>query len=275
MDYIPATSPAEVLATLADGQAQVLAGGQSLFFADPPRRVVDINRVAEFDVLTEVDGTLRVGPLVRHRTFETDAVAGPLGDLLRVVVRHIGHPPVRARGTMVGSLAYAHPAAEWTVVAMILDASLELSSPGGSRTVPAARFFTGAGTTARRPDELLSGVLLPQLPPGTGVGYAEDRRGPGIWAYAATMTAVTMVDDVVTAAAIGLVNAGPCPVRARDAERALIGTTFSDTAITAAANAAAAEVAGDDRRRAVHVLTRRALTQAREGSYQGSWLSAR
>jgi CO/xanthine dehydrogenase FAD-binding subunit len=33
-------------------------------------------------------------------------------DLLRVVVRHIGHPPIRARGTMLGSLAYAHPAAE-------------------------------------------------------------------------------------------------------------------------------------------------------------------
>ncbi|MFF5077368.1 FAD binding domain-containing protein [Actinoplanes sp. NPDC000266] len=275
MEYIPATSAAEVLTALADGQTQVLAGGQSLFFTTPPRRVVDINRVAEFDVLTEVDGALRVGPTVRHRAFETDAVGGALGDLLRIVVRHIGHPPVRARGTMLGSLAYAHPAAEWTVLAMIVDASLELAGPAGCRTVPAARFFTGAGTTARRPDELLAGVRLPTLPPGTGTGYAEDRRGPGIWAYAATMAAVTTTDDVVTAAAVGLVNAGPCPVRAHAAERALIGTTFSDTAIIAAAHAAAAEVTDGDRRRAVQVLTRRALTQAREASYQGSWLSAR
>lgn len=252
MEYIPATTVTEVLTALADGRTCVLAGGQSLVLEMArqnvhPRRVVDINRVAEFDVLREDGGALRVGPLVRHRMFESGAVAGALGDLLRVVVRHIGHPPIRARGTMLGSLAYAHPAAEWPVVALILGATLSLRGPDGCRTVPVERFFTGPGTTARRPDELLAEVRLPLLPPGTGAGYAEDRRGPGIWA------------------AIGLVNAGPCPVRARAAERALIGTAFSDTAITEAARAAAREVPDADRQRAIQVMTRRALTQAREG----------
>ncbi|GAA0460470.1 hypothetical protein Ade02nite_14760 [Paractinoplanes deccanensis] len=270
MEYIPATTVTEVLTALADGRTCVLAGGQSLVLEMArqnvhPRRVVDINRVAEFDVLREDGGALRVGPLVRHRMFESGAVAGALGDLLRVVVRHIGHPPIRARGTMLGSLAYAHPAAEWPVVALILGATLSLRGPDGCRTVPVERFFTGPGTTARRPDELLAEVRLPLLPPGTGAGYAEDRRGPGIWADAAAMAAVTVTDGLVTAAAIGLVNAGPCPVRARAAERALIGTAFSDTAITEAARAAAREVPDADRQRAIQVMTRRALTQAREG----------
>src|SRR5262245_50410859 len=116
VEYIAARSVDDVFAALADGQTKVLAGGQSLIPmvtrpGAPPCRLVDINRVAGLDTLVQTDHCLRVGALVRHRTFESDAVGGPLGELLRVVVSHIGHPPIRARGTMLGSLAYAHPAA--------------------------------------------------------------------------------------------------------------------------------------------------------------------
>jgi carbon-monoxide dehydrogenase medium subunit len=278
LDYVAARSPDEVLAALADGDTSVLAGGQSLILDVThdeacPRRVVDINRVTEFDTLAEADGMLRVGPLVRHRTFESDDVGGALGDLLRTIVRHIGHPPIRARGTMLGSLAYAHPAAEWPVVATVLGAELDLTGPDGRRTLPAEQFFTGPFTTARRPEELLAEVRVPLLPDGTGGGFAEHRHTHAKYAEVAAIAAVTVTDGVVSAAAIGLVNIGPCPVRARAAEAALIGFAFSDAAITEAAETAADLDAGryqgqvadpQSRRRTVKVLTRRALTQARD-----------
>ncbi|WP_433304897.1 FAD binding domain-containing protein [Actinoplanes sp. CA-030573] len=191
---------------------------------------------------------------------------------MRAIVCHIGHPPIRARGTMLGSLAYAHPAAEWTTAAVTLDARLVLEGPAGSRTVSAGDFLRGPFRTARRPDEILIAAHIPQLPAGTGIGYAEDRRVT-IYPQAAAMAAITAPGGTVTAAAIGLVNAGPCPVRARAAERALIGTTLGDTAITAAAEAAATVDATfaprigphrDSPRRAFTVLVRRALTQARD-----------
>ncbi len=278
LDYVAAVDSEEVLAALADGDAAVLAGGQSLVLDVThrelrPRRIVDINRVAEFDALAEADGMLRVAPLVRHRTFESQAVGGALGDLLRTVVRHIGHPPIRARGTMLGSLAYAHPAAEWPVLATVVGAQFDLAGPDGRRTVAAQQFFTGAFTTARRPDELLVEVRLPMLPAGTGAGFAEHRPAFMKFADAAAMAAVTVEDGLISRAAVGLVNAGPCPVRARAAEQVLIGAEFSDAVITAAAEAAAdfdarldqqPEVDPRRRRRAFKVLTRRALTQARE-----------
>jgi aerobic carbon-monoxide dehydrogenase medium subunit len=278
-DYLAAENADEVLAALADGDATVLAGGQSLVLDvtnrdTRPRRVVDINRVAEFTTLTEADGMLRVAPLVRHRIFESDTVAGPLGDLLRAIVHYIGHPPIRSRGTMIGSLAYAHPAAEWPVLATVLGAEIDLVGPDGRRTVGAEQFFTGPFTTVRRPEELLAEVRLPVLPAGTGGGYAEHRPHQVKFAEVATIAAVTVTDGLISKAAIGLVNAGPCPVRARAAEQALIGSTFSDAAITAAAEAAATVDAGlprpapaerRKRREAVMVLTRRALTQARKG----------
>ncbi|WP_041840866.1 FAD binding domain-containing protein [Actinoplanes friuliensis] len=278
LDYVAASSLEETLDALADGDASVLAGGQSLVLDVIHRdghchRVVDINRVAEFAGLVEADGMLRVAPLVRHRTFETDAVGGGLGNLLRVVVSHIGHPPIRARGTMIGSLAYAHPAAEWPVVATILGAELDLVGPDGCRTVAAERFFTGPFSTVRRREELLAEVRLPLLPAGTGAGFAEQRLPQAKFAEAAAMAAVTVTDGLVSAAAIGLVNAGPCPIRARAAEDVLIGSTFCDAAITEAAEAAAtldAAPSGSEsdqrrQRRALKVLARRALTQARDG----------
>ena len=84
VDYVAATRSGEVIEALADGATSVLAGGQSLVLdltngRARPRRVVDINRVAEFEVLAEADGMLRIGPLVRHRDFESDTVPGPLG----------------------------------------------------------------------------------------------------------------------------------------------------------------------------------------------------
>jgi carbon-monoxide dehydrogenase medium subunit len=80
-DYIAARSADDAVAALADGNTQVLAGGQSLvlemnFRTARPRRLVDINGVTGFDRLTHDDSLLRIGPLVRHRAFESDAVPG-------------------------------------------------------------------------------------------------------------------------------------------------------------------------------------------------------
>ncbi|HWS38013.1 MAG TPA: FAD binding domain-containing protein [Actinoplanes sp.] len=276
VEYLAAQTVGDVLSALADGSTAVLAGGQSLATelgrADlPVRRLVDINRVAGLATLRQGDGVLRVGPLVRHRAFESGRVGGPLGELMHLIVRHLGHPPIRARGTMVGSLAYAHPAAEWPALAVTVGARLRLTGPDGTRTVPAAEFFTGPFTTVRRPEEMLTEVTLPVLPDGTGVGYAEDRRFT-IFPQAGALAVVTVAGSRVTAAAIGLVNAGPRPLRATVAERALLGGTLCDAAITAAAETAADTDAdlpptGHDHRRArrnaLKTLVRRSLTQAR------------
>jgi carbon-monoxide dehydrogenase medium subunit len=277
-EYVAARSADDVVAALADGRTDVLAGGQSLvlemnYRARRPGRLVDINRVPGFERLERDGDVLRVGPLVRHRAFEGDRVAGPLGALLRQVAHHIAHPPIRARGTMLGSLAYAHPAAEWPAVATALGAELELAGPDGRRTVAAGDFFRGPFATGREAEELLAEVRLPVLPPGTRVGFAEHRRTHASFAQLAVLAAVTVTDGQVSAARIGLVNAADRPVRAHAAESALLGRPLDDPAITEAGRAAADRDA-DPRpqpyadpgyqRHAVAVLTRRALMRARD-----------
>jgi carbon-monoxide dehydrogenase medium subunit len=281
-DYCAPRTPEEAVAALAAGEARVLAGGQSLvlemnFRTARPARLVDINRVAAFRRLDAGGGVLRVRPLVRHRAFERGAApesgsqTGALGRLLDRVARHIAHPPIRTRGTMLGSLAYAHPAAEWPAVATTLDAELDLTGPDGTRTVAAGGFFTGPFGTVRRPDELLAQARLPLLPDAAGVGFVEHRRTHASFAQLAAVAVVTVRDGTVDWVRLGLVNAADRPVRAHTAERALLGGPATTAAFTGAGQVAADQDADprtqphasvDYQRHAVSVLVRRALEQA-------------
>ena len=115
----------EAVATLAEvapDDGRVLAGGQSLvpimaFRLARPSHLVDINGIAGLDRIATANGKLSIGACVRHAAFYQPVVDGPLGRLLSTVVRHIGHHPIRTRGTFCGSLAHADPASEWCMTA--------------------------------------------------------------------------------------------------------------------------------------------------------------
>jgi carbon-monoxide dehydrogenase medium subunit len=119
-DYVVPRTVPEAVDALADTgrKAQVLAGGQSLILEMHLQRIrpgliVDINRIAALDQMRVDGNAVHIGALIRHRAFESpQAVLGPLGTLFSLAVVNIAHPPIRTRGTMVGSLGWAHPASE-------------------------------------------------------------------------------------------------------------------------------------------------------------------
>lgn len=259
-------------------RAAVLAGGQSLLIdlryrAVHPRLVLDINQVRELEGIEAGDGQLRIGALVRHRDLENAPVEGDgLGQLLSTAARHVAHPPVRARGTFAGSVAWAHPAAEWCAITAGLGGVVELRSVTGQRAVPAAEWFTGRHRTARRPDELVTAVRLPLLGPDAGAGFAEHRRTHASFAMAAAFAAVRRAapGSVITWARIGMANAADVPVRARAAEDMLTGEEPGRDLLDAAAESAAAAAdpvaephcPAEYRRHVLSVLVRRSLEEA-------------
>jgi carbon-monoxide dehydrogenase medium subunit len=279
-DYLAPTTVDDVLAALGtDRRVDVLAGGQSLLLELHYRRrqpdlVVDINRVADLTGRRVHDGHLVAGALARHDMFESPAPgSGPLGTLLATAARHVAHPPIRALGTMAGSIAWAHPASEWCALAVALDALIELRSRDGVRTVAAADWFHGPHRTARLPHELITAVRLPLLDDTTGVAFLEHRRTGASFAQVAVAVALTVTQDIVTGARIGLANAAATPVRAVAAERSLLGKPPEPAAFDLAAGIGAGEDADprpepyadvEYRRHVVGVLIGRALRLAHQ-----------
>ncbi|MGH8872448.1 MAG: FAD binding domain-containing protein [Acidimicrobiia bacterium] len=275
-EYFAPESVDDAVSLLAEvDQAKVLAGGQSLvpamnFRLARPTALIDINRLPGLDHVTVADDEVRIGALTRHRRFEEPAVAGPLGRLLAEMAHHVGHLPIRVRGTFGGSLAHADPAAEWCLVARTLDATMVAVSTDGERLIPAAEFFATVFTTALGPRELLTEVRMPLLGDRHAVGFSEFSRRAGDFALVMVAVVVEIGDGVVTKANIGAGGVSDVPVRLSGAEDVLVGQPWESRYWDAAAEAARAEVdpfedihaSPEYRRDLVEALVRRACSQA-------------
>lgn len=271
----PATV-AEALDLLArHGEAaRILAGGQSLmpmlnFRLAAPAHVIDINRVADLDAVSPgPDAGLRVGAMVRQRALERSPLVRERCPLIGQALPFVGHPQIRARGTLGGSLAHADPAAELPAAMVALGARLTLRSAGGERTVGAEDFFVAALATALAPHELLTEIALPPWPARTGSGLQEVAIRRGDFALGGVAATLTLdAEGRVAGARIVCFGVGPRPLRAVDAERSLVGGSPSAPAFAEAGRLASAAVDPSDdihasasyRRRLAGVLTTRAL----------------
>ena len=263
------------LARVAPDDGRVLAGGQSLvptmaFRLARPKHLVDINGVTALARL-EVEGDrLCIGATVRHAAFEHPVAKGPLGELLREVVHHIAHKPIRARGTFCGSIAHADPASEWCLVAAALDAEMVARSARGVRVMPVKEFFAGIMTTALQEDELLTEVRLPLLKPDTRFGFYEFNRRAGDFAIAMALVAFRLKNSAILEPRVAIGGAEATPRRVAQAEAALDGHPANVATFAATADAAARAIdplddentSADYRRGLVRTVVLRALEQA-------------
>lgn len=248
-DYHAPTNLQEALQMLAadPDDSKVLAGGQSLvpmmnFRLASPAHLVDINRVPGLSGIERVGDRVVIATRTRHIQVQNNAVEGPLGSLLRRAAAYVGHLPIRTRGTFGGSIAHCDAASEWCLVASLLDAEMTAVSLRGERTIAAADFFQSIFTTSLEPDEILLKVSLPALDDTWRTGISEFARRAGDFGIVTTTAAVSVVDDVVRAARVSIGGVSEVPFRSEAAERALLGGPLTDDAVTAAAEAAAAEV---------------------------------
>jgi aerobic carbon-monoxide dehydrogenase medium subunit len=281
-DYHAPTTLEEALSTLAryGDEGKVLAGGQSLIplmklrFASP-EALVDINRVPGLDRLNEEGGELRIGALVRHRDCERSPVLRGRFGVLGGAAPQISDPIVRNLGTVAGSLAHADPQGDWGSALLAAGAEVEARSSGGTRTIPLDELFVAPFMTSLQPNEIVTGVRVPDPGPRAGGTYLKLERKVGDFATVGVAVHVSFADgETVGRAGIALTGVGPTNLRARAAEDALRGRTLDDGAIREAARLAAeaAEPFDDHRgsveykRTMVRVYTERGLRKAAEAA---------
>jgi carbon-monoxide dehydrogenase medium subunit len=288
-DYSRPESLDEALGLLAEygPDAKVLAGGQSLLpllsmRLVAPGRLVDINRLSELAYIRSGPDAVRVGALARHTTVLRDAGAGERQPLLAEALAVVAHPTIRNRGTSVGSLVHADPAAELPAVLCLLDGSVTLASAAGRRTVPADEFFLGPLESAVRPGELAIEAAFPALPARTGSAFVEVSRRHGDYAVCGVAVLVELDADLrISTARAGYLSVAPTPL-VLELTEAIAGRPFDADLSAAAALARAAvdpepdiHASADYRRQLAGVLTGRALaTAARRAAGDASGVAA-
>jgi carbon-monoxide dehydrogenase medium subunit len=274
--YVAPDSLDEAVGALASGgaDAKVLAGGQSLvpmlaLRLARPTLLVDINRLPGLDGIREASGMVEIGALVRQRALERWAASR--APLFTEVLRHVAHPPIRNRGTVVGSVVHADPASELPALLLCLEGVVVARGPRGERMIPADRFYRAPLTTALGADELATAVRFTLPPPGVGWGFAEVSRRHGDFALVGAVALLARAaDGTVARARLAFFGAGGTPVRGLAAEQALPGHAATPTRLAEAARAAAAPLApGADihataayRRQVAATLAERTLTAA-------------
>ncbi len=268
------------------GEARVLAGGQSLvpllnLRLAYPEVLVDLNGVEGLSYIRDEGSRLCIGAMTRQREAEFSALLAERCPLVVEALAQVGHPAIRNRGTVGGSLAHADPVAELPCVMTALDAELVVTGPAGERIIAAGHFFLAPYETALSPGEILVEVRVPvasgvPLPPAASFVEFSRRHGDFALVEAA---AVLEGDGALTGARVAAAGPAWTPSRLAAVERLVAESGVSATDVAArrdlveeagrtAEDAVAALPTHADatayQRRLAAVLVKRAVAQALE-----------
>ncbi|HKN32611.1 MAG TPA: xanthine dehydrogenase family protein subunit M [Terriglobales bacterium] len=272
-DYESPRTLSEALDLLASHEeAKILAGGHSLLPAmklrlAAPSIVVDLGRIAGLNHIRQSGDQIVIGAMTPHADVASSKILHDSCPLLAQAASQIGDIQVRNRGTIGGSLAAAHPAADYPAAVLALDAEIVAISRSGERTIPATRFFTGMFTTELRPDEIITEVRLPRTE-GQSVAYKKFHHPASGYAVVGVAVRLKRAGTKIESAAVGITGVGHIAYRATAVENALGGKNTAAIVEAAAHAAEGVEVlsdyyaSADYRRHLATVFTRRALEQA-------------
>lgn len=286
--YLRPSALADALAALADekltrspakiDRLTVLAGGTDFYPAQTartawleatPRNILDISAIEELRGIREDASGIRLGALATWADIR-DARLPRAFDGLKLAAREVGGQQVQNRGTIAGNLCNASPAADGVPPLLTLDASVEIASSRGQRSVPVAEFITGNRKTILAADELVTAVHVPKPDPGARSTFLKLGARAYLVISIVSVAAIVHVGDDgrIAEARIAVGACSAVPQRLVHLEHDLVGAPPADAMRVVAAEHMAAlhpidDVRGsaDYRRRAALVVTRRALMQ--------------
>jgi len=258
--------------------AKLIAGGTALVIMMKQRLVrpsclISLRQVRGLNGIAVKDGGLRIGGLVTHREVETSSLVRRRIPLLAETYRHVATIRVRNVATVGGGIAHADPNQDPPPTLIALGATVKVNSADGSRLIPLEEFFTDYYETVLKPEEIITEVLVPRVPPNSGVAFLKFLpRTADDYATVSAAAVVTLDRSKKTFAdvSIALGSVGTTPIRAREAEAVLRGQPVKTEAIREAAEKAkqAVDPISDFRGSAAYkremagVFVRRALEKA-------------
>jgi carbon-monoxide dehydrogenase medium subunit len=277
--YLKPGTLQEALSMLAGHKddSKIICGGQSLLIVMRQGLLVtdyliDIKGLKELSYITfdEKEG-FKIGAATTHRMIETSELIKQKCPVLVAVEKRLASIQVRNWGTIAGNLAHGDSSGDLAPTLIALDAKIKLASLKGSRIIPLDEFYTGLFETALEKDELVVEVQVPPLLPATAAAYKKFNLIDNDQAIIGVASAVTVDQGgACKEARVVLSNAGVTPIRAKSAEKLLIGKKLAGTLLAKAGEAASGDAdpvsdihaSEDYRRHLIRVLTERMVRQA-------------
>ena len=260
--------------------AKVFAGATDII---PPMRdkaftvdyLIDLKHIPGMKYI-EYDETegLKIGALTTLREIETSPLVKEKNPAVAHAAKVVASTQIRAKGTMAGNLCNASPSADTPPILLAQNAKVLVQGPNKDRYIMMDDFFVGFKKTALEPGEIVTGFVIPPLKEGESAAYIKHavRKAMDL-AIIGVAVKLTMDGDVCKDASIALGAVAPTTMRARNAEKALIGKKLTDDVIVEASLAARDEcspisdirASAEYRRDMIRVFTKRAIKQALEG----------
>jgi carbon-monoxide dehydrogenase medium subunit len=262
-----------------NGNAKVFAGGAHLTILMKqglyqPKVLINIKKIPALQgIRFDSRKGLTLGALVTHREIETSAVVREQYPVLAEAEREVANIRVRNMGTVGGNLASGEPLTDLSQIFIALDGRLEIAGPKDTRTIAVEELFVDFYQTSLSDDEIVTRVMLPPLPPRSGIEYIRfssssvvDKPSVGV---AVRMT-LEKSGAVCRTVRVIMGCVGPTPVRALGAEGLLVGKAATPELIEEAGAMASQEchptddLRGSERykRAVVRALVRRAAATA-------------
>jgi aerobic carbon-monoxide dehydrogenase medium subunit len=274
-DYSEPATLKEVVREVDGQKTRVLAGGVDLVLKMRlrqilPEKVVSLQKVPGLDYMQANGKGLQFGAMATLRQIEHSQAVREKWPLLSEAISWIVSVQTKAMGTAVGNLCVGTPASDVAPALFAMGARLRITGAGGEREIPIEKFFLDVGKTALSPHEIVTAVLVPNIPAGSGIAFMKLSKTAEDIAKVNAAVLVTLSSGKCLDAKIALGSVAPTPLRAMRAEEVLKGQGVNKETIAAAA-AAAAEAAcpisdirstAQYRKEMVRVLVRDALERA-------------
>jgi carbon-monoxide dehydrogenase medium subunit len=257
-----------------DGEARLLAGGQSLIATlnmrlSAPKLLIDLNGIRGLSGIALKNGQVEIGALTRHTEAERSSEIAQHAPLIALAMPHIGHVAIRNRGTLGGSIAFADPAAELPACLLALGGEIEIAGENGKRTVKADDFFKRLFETALGPRDVLTAIRVPAASKESRAGFAEFARRHGDYAMVGLAASAKARGTGLSDVRLAYFGVGAVPLRAKKAEAALAGGSLDDAVKALAADLDPSDdvqATGTTKKHLAGVLLRRVAKQLMEAS---------
>jgi aerobic carbon-monoxide dehydrogenase medium subunit len=242
--YLEPPSLDEALALLVQHgeEAKLIAGGTGLVNLMKQRLVrpgfvIGLRAIRALAGIGEEDGRLRIGALATIQTLEASELVRRHAPLLAEACGHVATVRVRSMATLGGAMAHGDPNLDTPPALIALDGQIIARSRRGKRTIPVDGFFTGYFGTVLERDEIVTELLIPKQPAGSGTAFLKFL--PATQDDYATVSVAARIalgaDGAITEARVALGAAAMVPVRARVVEAALSGKASDEKTLRDAA----------------------------------------